>query len=98
MEILNQYLNNWKGFNTAYNLNTLYYYIYQSFLLKPPVKKTEDIRIVSQPDGIDHKSPPLPPPRKGPVPAGFDDEDEHQMKVFRVKTKIENFLDSVNHL
>ena len=38
MEILNQYMNNWVGFHVSYTLNTMYYYIYQSFLLQPPVK------------------------------------------------------------
>lgn len=37
MEILNQYMHNWKGFHASYTLNVMYYYIYQSFLLCPPI-------------------------------------------------------------
>lgn len=99
MEILNQYMNNWKGFHSSYNLNTMYYYIYQSFLLKPPVSKSEDIRVVSQPDGSNHNAP---PPRVGPVPAADSDEDydddSRQMKAFRLKSKVDNFLENINRL
>lgn len=40
MEILNQYMNNWKGFHASYTLNTMYYYIYQSFMICPPIKSS----------------------------------------------------------
>lgn len=42
MEILNQYMNNWKGFHVSYTLNTCYYYIYQSFLLCPPISSNSN--------------------------------------------------------
>jgi hypothetical protein len=47
-EILNQYINNWQGFDPTYNLNLMFYYIYQSFLLHPPIgsgiKLSEEVK------------------------------------------------------
>lgn len=40
MEILNQYMNNWKSNHASYNLNTTYYYIYQSLLMYPPISSS----------------------------------------------------------
>jgi hypothetical protein len=40
MEILNQYMNNWKPYHTSYTLNTMYYYIYQSFMICPPINSS----------------------------------------------------------
>lgn len=40
MEILNQYMNNWKSNHASYNLNTTYYYIYQSMLMHPPLNSS----------------------------------------------------------
>ena len=95
MEILNQYMNNWKGNNISYNLNTMYYYIYQSFLLKPPVKESDNIKVVSQPEGIDHH----PPSRFGPIPAqGNDEEDDRELLVIQVRSKIDDFIDNMNRL
>lgn len=40
MEILNQYMNNWRGNHASYTLNTMYYYIYQSFMIWPPINSS----------------------------------------------------------
>lgn len=36
-EIMNQYMDKWEGFNPSYTLNMMFYYIYQSFLIHPPI-------------------------------------------------------------
>lgn len=36
-EVMNQYMDKWIGNDKQYNLNQMFYYVYQSFLIHPPV-------------------------------------------------------------
>eukprot|EP00345_Euplotes_harpa_P008279 CAMPEP_0168332848 /NCGR_PEP_ID=MMETSP0213-20121227/9221_1 /TAXON_ID=151035 /ORGANISM="Euplotes harpa, Strain FSP1.4" /LENGTH=305 /DNA_ID=CAMNT_0008336989 /DNA_START=185 /DNA_END=1103 /DNA_ORIENTATION=+ len=95
MEILNQYMNNWKGFHVSYNLNTMYYYIYQSFLLQPPIS-SNPIIYPKEPEPA-----PAPPPKPNsndrPFNGGIGDEDKDFKKAL-IMSKVQDKITTMNKI
>jgi hypothetical protein len=95
MEILNQYMNNWKSNHPSYTLNIMYYYIYQSFLLCPPIASS----VTSANNNLEEEKKEEPEvynqPNRGN--AGGDMEDKDFKKAILL-SKVQEKLDKMNKI
>jgi hypothetical protein len=85
MEILNQYMNNWKANHVSYTLNICYYYIYQSFQLCPPIQSS----VVSANNNMEEEK------QEQPEYTGGSDMD---FKKVLVMSKVQDKLDKMNKI
>lgn len=97
MEILNQYMNNWKSNHPSYTLNITYYYIYQSFLLCPPVNSSI-AHANSNLHHEDEKKEEEAPKFNNAPPAGGDSQGDKEFKKILVLSKIQEKLDKMSKL
>ena len=94
MEILNQYMNNWKGNHPSYTINICYYYIYQSFQLCPPIQSSiTDSNNNLFEEEAKHEPPPVPVQRQG---ANSSENDKDFLKVCAL-SKVQDKLDMMNN-
>ena len=93
MEILNQYMNNWKRDHISFNLNTMYYYIYQSFVLVPPIVGSNEVMYVN-PSKLKNKN------EAQPFNEYQEDEviDDRKFKIIQLKSKVYDLIDNMNKL
>lgn len=91
MEILNQYMNNWKGNHPSYTINICYYYIYQSFQLCPPIQSS----VTSANNNLFEEEKHEPPVvYQQNANAGDPDTDKDFLKtmvVSKVQDKLDNY-------
>ena len=86
-------MNNWKRDHISFNLNTMYYYIYQSFVLVPPIVGSNEIMYVN-PFKLKNKQ------EAQPFNEYQEDEviDERKFKIVQLKSKVYDLIDNMNKL
>lgn len=86
-EIMNQFMDKWEGFNPTYTLNMMFYYIYQSFLIHPPIGSG----IKSQGgDAVEPEFPREPsPPRREEVPRRGDTMTDPDIQKVLLQSMVE---------
>lgn len=98
MEILNQYMNGWKSNHPSYTLNIAYYYIYQSFLICPPVSSSmtsANNNLYSEESKVEEPSNNF----EQPNPTRNNDSlDDKEFKKILVLSKIQEKLDKMSKL
>lgn len=99
MEILNQYMNNWKAYHASYTLNTMYYYIYQSFMICPPINSSitsahnnvvESEKYESTHNSVQHS-------QVSASGGGVSSEDADDLKAI-LKSKVEERVNKMNKI
>ena len=72
----------------------MYYYIYQSFLLKPPVKDSNSRMVASKSDIENLNSS----NRLESIRIKGNEEDDREFKIARVKSKVHTLIDNMNRI
>mmetsp|Transcript_32267 Transcript_32267/g.31686 ORF Transcript_32267/g.31686 Transcript_32267/m.31686 type:complete len:293 (+) Transcript_32267:27-905(+) len=94
MEILNQYMNNWKSNHPSYTLNITYYYIYQSFMLCPPLNSS----ITHANSNLEEEKKVEEPPRQHQANGGDGEEGDKEFKKILLLSKIQEKIDKMSKL
>jgi hypothetical protein len=96
MEIMNQYMNGWKPNHVSYTLNIAYYYIYQSFLMKPPIDSsaTSAYLNLAQPEEVKIEEPRF----NQQIPNAGTTMDDGDYRKTLVLSKVQDKLDTMNRI
>jgi len=88
---MNQYMNGWKPFHVSYTLNIMYYYIYQSFLIQPPIDSSNTNANKNPMMGEEYK-------QHQPQPISNSNMNDDDFNKTLVLSKVQDKIDKMNKI